>query len=135
MIYLDINTPKTCVFTLYSKCINITNPYFTFTIKNKETSIGYTFSQLDYSFAPYYWNAFTFSISNTQSGLTSGIINAPNGMYDYKVYEMPTPYNLNIASASGIVDNGILTIIGTFSTFNINSFVPTINVNNNLDYI
>lgn len=114
--YININTPKSLYFTLYEKCSNITNPYFTFQIKAKDSLNVYTFTTQDYSYAPYYWNVFTFSVSSTQSGLTAGIVQAPYGEYNYTVYEMANQYDLNVSNAINTIERGIWVINPTYST-------------------
>ena len=135
MKIIDLNKPKTLYFTLYEKCDNQVNPYFTFEIKAKDSLSKYFFTANDYSYAPYYWNAFTFSISNGSA--TQGYINAPYGEYNYKVYEQQTQYNLNIASASKIVEEGIWVINATYSYINkfTQSDANTISIFKNLDRI
>ncbi len=136
--YLYIDTPKELTFTLYAKSSNITNPYFIFTLKNKESLECHTFScESDISIAPYYYNTFTFSISSTMSGLTSGIVQADTGHYEYNAYETNYQYDLNIASASNIVDNGLIVIVATASPYptNTDSDDNTIPINKNLNYL
>ncbi len=138
MEYIGLNTPTELNFTLYSNCVNITNPFFSFVVQNKDSNECFTFSQLDHSSAPYYYNSFTMSISTTMSGLTAGIIMANPGMYNYSIYEMGTSYSLNISSAVGLVESGILTIVGTVSPLNTNTqsdYNNAINVNQNLSFL
>jgi hypothetical protein len=133
MIYLLTGT-NSIVVTLYEKCLNITNPYFTWQIVNKTTKDVTYFYQDDHSTAPWYYNSFTFSIA-TQSGLTAGILNNPVGEYTYTVWEMNEPYNLNIASASNPnpIETGILKIVGTangindLQTFTFSGNIPSFN--------
>lgn len=134
---INLNTPKALYFTLYEKCSNITNPYFTFKITAKDSLKDYIFTANDFSYAPYYWNAFTFSMSTTQSGLTAGIVQAPYGEYTYEVYEMQNQYDLNINNAVKKVENGIWIINATYSKINMftQSDTNTINIFKALDRI
>ena len=133
MIYLNPGT-NSIVVTLYEKCLNITNPYFTWQIENKTTKDVTYFYQDDSSDAPWYYNSFTLSVA-TAAGLTAGILNNPAGEYTYVVYEMNEPYNLNIASSSNPnpVETGILKIVGTSSgimgleTFTYSGTIPSFN--------
>lgn len=133
MIYLNPGT-NSIVVTLYEKCLNITNPYFTWQIVNKTTKDVTYFYQDDHSTAPWYYNSFTFSIA-TAAGLTAGILNNPAGEYTYTVWEMNEPYNLNIASASNPnpIETGILKIVGTangindLQTFTFSGNIPSFN--------
>jgi hypothetical protein len=134
MIYLNPGT-NSIVVTLYEKCLNITNPYFTWQIVNKTTKDVTYFYQDDHSTSPWYYNSFTLSIAS-QSGLTAGILDNPAGEYEYYVWEMSQPYNLNIASASNPepVEIGILKIVGTasgitgLSTFTYSGTIPAFQV-------
>jgi hypothetical protein len=116
MININVNSTKEITVTLYEKCSNITNPYFTWMIQNKTTQQQTIFYADDHSNSPYYYNSFTFSISSTQSGLTAGIINVPGGQYNYFVYEMQNPYDLNLNNAINLVELGIMQIVPTYST-------------------
>ena len=117
MINLNIDQPSEVVVTLYEKASNVVDPYFTWMIQSKTTLQQTVFFQLDHSTAPYYWNAFTVSVSTTQSGLTAGIINVDYGQYNYFVYEMTNPYDLNLNNAINLVEVGLMNIAGTYSEF------------------
>jgi hypothetical protein len=116
MIYLETGDNKV-VFTLYENCQNVVNPYFTFKIidKDRENSIIFT-ATADNSPHPYYWNAFTFSVGTQSGGLTAGYLNVPQpSQFVYEVYEMTTPYDLDLNNAIGLVESGLITIGGTWS--------------------
>lgn len=115
MIYLNQTGPTKIVATLYEKCQNQVNPYFTWKLTDKDSNAITIFCADDFSYAPYYWNAFTVSVSSTQSGLTHGIINVPASIFSYEVYEMANPYDLNLDNAIGLVENGLITINATYS--------------------
>jgi hypothetical protein len=115
MLYLNNTGDSRVVVTLYENCSNITNPYFTWKLVNKDTLAQKIFYQNDFSPMPYYFNYFTISIA-TPEGLTAGVIDIPSGQYQYYVYEMSTPYDLNLANAVGLVENGILNVDAVFST-------------------
>jgi hypothetical protein len=115
MLYLSNSGPTRVVVTLYENCSNITNPYFTWKLVNKDTLAETIFTQLDFSSVPYYFNYFTISVA-TYSGLTAGIIDVPAGQYQYYVYEMANPYDLDLQNAVGLVENGILNVGAIFST-------------------
>ncbi len=115
MIALNFGTNSNVITTLYESSSNITNPEYTFSIINKDSKVETIFYPgQDNSPEPWYYNSFTISVA-TYSGLTSSIIEYIVGEYEYTVYEMPDAYNLNIASASNIVERGILNIYGTSS--------------------
>ena len=114
MIYLNQVGPSKVVITLYDNCKNVVNPYFTWKLIDKDSDVITIFTADDYSPVPYYWSAFTFSVSPTP-GLTSGIINIPASTFTYEVYEMENPYDLNLNNSLGMVKSGILIIEATFS--------------------
>lgn len=127
MIYLNNYESKNIVVTLAAKSIAAT-PSYIWTINDADTNIDYIFCADDTSPAPWNYNQFSFSvITGATQGLTAGIIPAPIGQFGYKVYETNYPYELNIASASKIVETGIILIEGTaspISTYaNINQIV------------
>ena len=97
------------------KCQNQINPYFTWKLIDKDSKAVTIFTADDFSYAPYYWNAFTISVSTTQSGLTQGIINVPASTFTYEVYEMANPYDLNLNNSLGMIENGIVTINATYT--------------------
>lgn len=116
MINLEAGANK-AVFTLYEKCQNIVNPYFTFRITEKDSNSEVIFTPLeDNSNAPWYWNSFTISVVSGSPGLTSGQINIPLlTQWEYEVFEMSTPYDLNLNNAIRKVETGLMTVGGTYS--------------------
>jgi hypothetical protein len=68
--------------------------------------------QQDISTATSAYSAFLFIEGSTYS-LAGGFVVNP-GTYDYEVWE--TPYNgvLNTASASGVLDIGLMTVLGDY---------------------
>lgn len=113
MLYLNQGTNELIV-NLYARSSNITNPFFTWQIVNRDTLEETIFYQDDHSNSPYNYNAFTISVA-TYSGLTAGIIDAEPGQYDYNIFETNTQYDLIILTSSNLVKNGILNIIATYS--------------------
>lgn len=128
MIYLNNYGSKNIVVTLAAKTIAAT-PSYIWNLNDADTNINYNFCADDTSPAPWNYNQFSFSvITGATQGLTAGIISAPIGQFGYTVYETNYPYDLNIASASGIVETGILLIEGTaspISTYNNTNQIPT----------
>lgn len=139
MIYLNQTNNNEVIVTLYEGCTNIVNPYFTFELTDTNTKDVIVFTAEDHSNDTWYYNAFTVSvvaISGTTSpyGLTSGVIYANQGTYNYKVYEMATPYDLNTQNAIGVAEVGTLIINGTYSQYAINADSETVFVNKNLNF-
>ncbi|RZL03524.1 MAG: hypothetical protein EOO89_28400, partial [Pedobacter sp.] len=110
MLNLYQNQSNDVVVTLYEKCSNLTNPYFTWVISNKQSKTDTVFTANDVSNVPYYYSEFTIQVVGiTQSsGLTAGIINCPVGQYNYSIYEMSSPYDLDITNSINLVETGIL---------------------------
>lgn len=117
MLYSSNTGDNEFIVTLYEKCNNIINPFFTWELTHIDTNTKYYVYMNDNSVTPYYYNSFTFSTNN----------NYKIGQYTYRVYEMATASNLNIGAAIGLVENGILTITGTFSEAPIISFTQSQN--------
>jgi hypothetical protein len=130
MINLNNNGSTLVTVTLYEQCVNIFNPYFTWSLTRKGSQETIIFTADDISNAPYYYNSFTFSvatysISDTQmywnpvtftysnppaNGLTQGVIPIYPGEWEYKVYEQSQPYILSTQSAVGLVEVGLLIV-------------------------
>lgn len=107
MLYLSSTGDSVLTVTLYEKCSNITDPHFRWRIVNKDTFREYVFSVPDNSNAPYYYNSFT---------VTASSIGADPGQYEYSIYEMTSPNDLDLSNSLGIVEKGILIIPPTQST-------------------
>lgn len=114
MLILSPTQSNVVNVTLYENSTNLVNPYFTWKIKNKQSLEETIFFQTDSSDVPWYYNSFTLSISTTP-GLTAGIINVKSGEYQYFVYQMNNPYDLNLNNAVKEVENGILVVTATYS--------------------
>lgn len=121
MIKLGPTGSTPAIVTLYDKSINLVNPYFTWNVVRKGTLDSYTFYQDDTSPAPYYYNKFDITIGTNSSGLTSGIVPLYPGEWIYNIYEMQNPYDLDLNNAIKLIENGLITIEGTFSA------IPTYN--------
>lgn len=117
MLYLNSGTTSTVTVTLYEKCNNLYNPFFTWLIKDTDTRQEYVFTNTDISPAPWYYNQFSFTVTaGATQGATAGVIPAFSGEFYYRVYEMANQYDLNISNAVKEVESGILIIQGTTST-------------------
>jgi len=124
--YWDFGSQEVIV-TLYENSSNITDPQYTWVLENKDTLVKTAFYQEDHSNFPWYYNAFTVSIA-TQSGLTAGILDLSYGQFNYFIYEMENPFDLDINNSLGLVENGIVYIGYTssgLSTFTQSNTIPT----------
>jgi hypothetical protein len=61
------------------------------------------------------FNVFTFSCNPVSA--TAGGFNLIPGTYDYQVWETEYQYNLDVASASNIVEIGLMEVVGTSSAY------------------
>ena len=118
MLYLNTTGDTKVTVTLYEKSNNVTNPYYTWKVVNKDTKVEKIFTSNDFSPYPYYFNYFTISIA-TPEGLTAGVVNLNPGQYQYYIYEMQNQYDLNLNNSLGEVENGILNVNATYSTKNV----------------
>lgn len=116
MIYLSTTKPTGITLlsnkdrTAGSSAQDLALNYYTFKIISCDTFDEYVFSPDNWSTSPYY-DSFTVSVGLTISMTGSSVmVNADAGQYNFTVYKMPSAYNLNIASASYITENGILQI-------------------------
>lgn len=114
MLYLGYTGSTMVTTTLYEKCSNQFNPYFTWRLIDKDSNVEVIFTADDFSASPYYYNTFTISVGGT-IGLTAGIIDINAGQYKYEIYEMTNQYDLDINNAVGLVENGLLTINATYT--------------------
>lgn len=124
--YLDFG-PNEVIVTLYESSINTTNPQYTWKLENKDTLVQTVFYQEDHSSFPWYYNSFTLSVA-TYSGLTAGILDLDYGQYNFYIYEMVNPYDLDLNNSLGLVENGILYIGYTssnVSTYTASNTIPT----------
>jgi hypothetical protein len=116
MIYLSTTQSQSVVLTLSEKVSNPINPYYTWTLSNRDTLVTTTISPDNFSTSPYY-DSFTLSIGTAVSLTSSVVMNLTAGEYHYSVYEMTTEYDLNIQNAIGLVETGLLMITGTSTPF------------------
>ena len=103
------------IATLREKASNLVNPYYTWKLVNKNSFDEYIFSA-DNNTSSNYYDSFTVSIGLPVALTSSVVIDAVPGQYDYFVYEMNTNYDLNINNSLGLVEMGMLMIIGTDSS-------------------
>lgn len=102
---------------------------YTWVITNRDTFNSYTFSAQNWgaSYSNYY-DAFTVSVGLPQSLTGSNVkINAPEGQYDYMVYQTTNLYDLSLTTSLGVVETGILQILGTNSDYTQSVFTASNN--------
>jgi len=136
-LYLNINDSYSQVCVTLDEQSTLLNPYYVWQIEDADTNRIYYFTNDDISPAPYNYNLFSFSVvPGATYGATQGIIPATPGQYIYTVYESQFQYNLNIGSASDIVELGVMNISGTYSsiasfTGSNSNIIPTFKYNYN----
>lgn len=114
MLHLSPTQSNEVIVTLYEKCDNITNPYFTWKIIDRNGYNQYIFTTDDNSVEPYYYNSFTVSVGIGSA--TAGYFNGGVGEYHYYIYEKSTQYDLSLSPTDNLVEEGILYVSGTDST-------------------
>jgi hypothetical protein len=124
MILINKNENKVVYLTLTEKA-TLTNPKWLFQFRSNDTNVDTLMMATAFSNNERF-NAFTFSEGSTAS-FDGGFILEP-GTYDYSVWE--TEYqSLDIASASNIVEVGLMQVLGTWSVYS------TVYINNDNDYV
>lgn len=129
MIYLSTTQSSEVVATLKEKSPNLLTSNYTWVITNRDTFNSYTFSAQNWgaSYSNYY-DAFTVSVGLPQSLTGSNVkINAPEGQYDYMVYQTTNLYDLSLTTSLGVVETGILQILGTNSDYTQSVFTASNN--------
>ena len=118
MFYINQNATKEVIVTLEELSTNHVNPFYTWVITPADSEFSYTFSAIDHSTSPWYYNAFTLSVvPGATYGLTAGVIPViETGQFKYVVYQMNTNGDLNINNCVKIVEKGLFYINGTYST-------------------
>lgn len=115
MLYLNVGTESRVVVTLKDRQVGLT-PSYVWKIEDNTSSKQYFFQAEDWSQSPYY-NGFTISVQpGATQGLTQGIVPAERGEWWYSIWEMSTPYDLDITNAVQKVEEGIMIIEGTHSS-------------------
>jgi len=115
MLYLSTTQSKVVVLTLNENTKNC-NPNFTWILSNRDTLVGLTISPDNFSTSSYF-DSFTLSVGTAVSLTASVVMNINAGEYHYEVHEMLNKYDLNISNSLGIVENGLLMVIGTSTPF------------------
>lgn len=94
----------------------LTNPNFLFEFISNDTGNRTYITTDDYSGNIGRFNVFTFS-SSLGVGATAGGFDLIPGTYDYQVWETQYQGNIDVASASNIVEIGLMEVVGTSSTY------------------
>jgi len=113
MIHLSPTQSNPVTTTLYEKCYNILNPFFTWKVIDRNGYNEYIFTADDNSTSPYYYNSFTISVGIGSA--TAGYFNGNPGEYHYYIYEKSTQYDLTISDNDRLVEVGLLYITSTSS--------------------
>lgn len=114
MINLTKGATSAVYLTLWEKS-DLTTPYYLFEFTSNDTGNATYATADDWSDFKPRFNVFTFSVM--AGSATAGYIDLEAGTYDYVVYETEYQYNLNVASASKVVEIGLVTVNGTVSTY------------------
>jgi len=113
MIRLLKNQTNRVVFTATENVTLSAPVYFLFELISDDTKESKIFTGSDISNNTCRYNEFLVEVTTGTENLLDSIINLElNGYYKYNIYQMSDPTNLDIASASGIVENGKLYLQG-----------------------
>ncbi len=113
MIKLTKNQINRVIFTA-SENVTISAPvYFLFELISDDTKQSKIFTGSDVSNNTCRYNEFLVEVTEGTENPLDSIINLElNGYYKYNIYQMSNPTNLDVASASGIVETGKLYLKG-----------------------
>ena len=113
MIKLIKNQTNRVIVTA-SENVTLSAPvYFLFELISDDTKFAKVFTANDISNNICRYNEFLVEVTDGTEDLLNGVINLNiNGYYKYNVYQMSDATNLDIASASGIVETGKLYLKG-----------------------
>lgn len=110
-ININKNETKKVFFTLTP---TLATPYYIFRFVSNDTSNVTLMGNVDVS-TDASFQAFTFSEGSTYSTAGGFILNP--GSYDYTIYETQYVNDLNIASASSILNTGLMNVLSNEYTF------------------
>lgn len=121
MIYLSTTQSTEIVATLKEKAYNLLSNNYTWVLTNRDSFDTYTFScdNIGASYSNYY-DSFSVSCAISSASFLTGSaanLHAPQGQYDYTVYQVSNQYDLGLTSSLGVVETGILQIEGTYSEY------------------
>lgn len=102
------------VFTLTEK-VTLTAPYYLFEIINQQDLIPIYFLATDISPYPSRFNEFVIT-EGASAPLTGNIVCTNVGQYNYRIFEQTSGTNLSPASATSILETGIIKVVGTTAT-------------------
>lgn len=111
MLNINYTGTSSVMVTLYENCRNQISPYFTWQLIRDGSLDNIIFTANDISSNPNIYNKFLFIIGSVSGGLTAGVIPVQSGQYNYTVYEMNDPYDLNLNNNLGVVEVGTLNVI------------------------
>jgi len=96
---------------------NLTQPYYTFNLYNKNSRTNIVMSADDISVAPGLYQE--FYLRNGVNGLTAGNFIGDIGEYKITIYDTPYQYNLNIGSVSSTLMYDTMRVYGSVQPANV----------------
>jgi hypothetical protein len=125
MIKIAKNTSNTICLTLKEKS-TISSPYYLFRfISLANIGTEKAFIPIDTSSYPDRYNKFTITDSATELPYSGQMDFDPTGQWLYKIYEQSSSTNLIYQNATSLVEEGIVTVVGTTITRAKNSSTKT----------
>lgn len=126
MQIINKGTNNVLVFTLREKQ-TLTSPTFLFSLKSQVEMTEKNFLMADTSDYPERYNKFLLTETSGTEDLTSGVVNfSDNGFYEYAIYEQSSTSNLNPNNAFGLLETGLIKVIGTATTHKAHSLTKSI---------
>ena len=109
MLNIQYTGTSSVYLYLYDNCTNQINPYFTWQLLRSGSQDKIIFTADDQSPTPNTYSKFTLTIG--VGDLTQGVIPVKSGQYNYTVFEMVAPYDLDLNNNVGIVAVGTLNVL------------------------
>lgn len=113
-IVINSLSANTVVLTLTEKT-NVVSPTYLFSFENQTTKDQKNFIAADTSTYPERYNQFTITevAAGSENLLTGSVSLKPEGFWNYTIYAQSSTTNLIPASATEVVERGIVRVIGS----------------------
>lgn len=117
MILLNQNTINKVALTLAEKCtITTTTPSYLFQFVNTNSRETKLFTGTNFSTCKARYDLFDITLTSGTESLTGATISIEDGSYDYTIYSMVDPMNLQVSATTEIVEVGVVKVISSAIT-------------------
>lgn len=105
--------------SVQNRIVLATNSFYTWVLNSSDNLREYVFAPDDFSTSAYY-SAFTISTAfpsppGGYSETASVVLNLQPGEYRYRIHQTEFQYDLGLTSSYGVIEEGILISLGTYS--------------------